>query len=410
MWIGQSINFLGDAFYDIALMWYVYAVTGSATQSGLVLVFIFLPSIVFGMWFGPLIDRTNRKPWLVLTSLLQAVAIAAFSILAMTGHFLLWAVYLISFLLATGKVAMGPAFSSSIADLVEPSFIVTANAMLQTTRQLFRILGSIAGGVVIAFISMSTAFFIDAASFIVAAIFFAMTAIPPHANAIPTQSNDHRPSIWADIKSGVTWLVTRRNLLIVLVVATISNMGLAPTNILPAMYLKKSIHAGPSALGVFDSAIGLGILLGAAWLGTKKIQRFGTWFTASIVVEGVGLAVVAMAPSLWVAIIGNFILGIAVSTAGIPLSAMFQALVPRDMRGRIGSITNASSTLSIPVTYGLVGMLGDHIGARWTYGLGAICLVGVGLAAFAVKSVRQTGLQHAYLSSSRVSKSTLPRT
>ncbi len=179
----------------------------------------------------------------------------------------------------------------------------------------------------------------------------------------------------------------------ILLAATMSNIGLAPTNVLPAMYLKKALHAGPSAFGIFDAAIGLGILLGAAWLGTKSVRRIGIWFTGSIVIEGVGLAIVGAAPALWISVLGNFILGISVSTAGVPLSTMFQSLVPGEIRGRIGSITNATSSFSIPVTYGLVGVLADHIGARWTYGWGAICLVLVGFAALTMKSVRLTGLQ-----------------
>jgi MFS transporter, DHA3 family, macrolide efflux protein len=393
IWIGQSVNFLGDSFYDIALMWYVYAVTGSATQSGLVLVFIFLPSIVFGIWFGPLIDRTNRKPWLVLTSALQAIAITGFGVLAVTGHFLLWAIYLISFLLATGEVAMGPAFTSAIPDLVSEELLVTANAMLSTTHQLFRLLGSIFGGVVIASVGMSSAFFIDAVSFAVAALYFAMTAIPLRTGDLGSSAGPGaRGSIWADIKTGTKWLTSRRNLLMILIVATISNMGLAPTNVLPAMYLKKVMHAGPTALGIFDAAIGFGVVLGAVWLGTKSIKRIGLWFTSSIVMQGVGLGIVGVAPHIWVSMVGNFILGMAVSMAGIPLSTMFQALVPRDMRGRVSSITGAVASLSIPVTYGFVGILADGIGARWTYGWGAICLVLAGMAAFAMKTVRETRL------------------
>lgn len=130
-----------------------------------------------------------------------------------------------------------------------------------------------------------------------------------------------------------------------------------------------------------------------AWLGKKSVRRIGLWFTWSIVTEGVSLGVVGAAPALWVSAFGNFILGVSVSTAGVPLSTMFQSLVPGDMRARVGSITNATSSFSIPVTYGLVGVLADHIGSRWTYGCGAICLVLVGFVALAIKSVRVTGVQ-----------------
>ncbi len=409
LWIGQSINFLGDSFYDIALIWYVYTVTHSAVQSGLVLVFTFLPSVIVGIWFGALVDKTDRKLWLVMTSVVQACAAAAFALIILTGRFRIWEVYVITFCLATGEVAFGPAWNSSMPDVVPADQLVSANAMMAFSRRLFQMLGSALGGAVIAVIGTSAAVCVDAASFLTAAWFFGRTAIPVHAR--PTVAELERnedqsvatPSLRADIVGGARWLLSQSNLVVILIVSTFSNMSLGPTNVLPAMYLQTTLHAGAEAFGLFDAAIGLGMMVSVVWIGSRDVRRAGLWLAYGLSAEALAMAIVAAAPNIWVADIGNFVLGVAVMTAGIPLTTMFQALVPQHMRGRVGGITNAVTNVSIPLTYALVGVLGDSIGARWTYGIGACCLVLCGIVAFAAPAVRNTGLP-GLASASQVSK------
>lgn len=104
------------------------------------------------------------------------------------------------------------------------------------------------------------------------------------------------------------------------------------------------------------------------------------------------LAAVALAPTVGVADLANVLLGLALICAGVPLGTVFQALVPDAMRGRVGGISSAVSSLAIPVTYAFVGVLGDAVGARGTYAIGASCLMVCALAAVSVRSVRRTHL------------------
>lgn len=390
LWIGQSINFLGDSFYDIALIWYVYAKTGSALQSGLILVCTFLPSIFFGMWFGTLIDRGDRRRWFVVTSLLQAVAAVAFGAIVENGHVHIVELYVITACLATGECAIGPILNSSIPSVVSTENIVAANAMMSFTRQLFRVLGSSLGGLAIAWVGASTAIYFDAASFIMAAILFARVSLPL---AQTDEAKEVALSVWADIKSGMKWVFSTKNLVVILIISTVSNIGLGPVNVLPAVYIRHALHAGPAQLGEFDAAIGIGMILCSLGIGLIQARRVGLWFSVSLILQGVGMAIVAVAPNFGVSLVGNVVLGGAIVTAGVPLSAVFQALIPAGMRGRIGALTSASSNVSIPITYAVVGLLGDTIGARLSYLLGALLLAACGVAALCAKSVRATQLE-----------------
>ncbi len=61
------------------------------------------------------------------------------------------------------------------------------------------------------------------------------------------------------------------------------------------------------------------------------------------------------------------------------MSTFFQVMVPTNMRGRINSISSVSFNFSIPITYGVVGILADKIGAQEVYAIGTailfICVV-----------------------------------
>ena len=146
------------------------------------------------------------------------------------------------------------------------------------------------------------------------------------------------------------------------------------------MLIRRVMHAGAGALGVFDSSIGAGLLLGGLVMGAVPPRKVGLLFAFGIGLEGLAMGVVAVSHSLLLAYAGNFVLGLGVIVANLPTSTMFQALVPSELRGRVGSIAGMLSSVAIPITYGGVGILGDAVGARWSYGLGAI-LLAAGMAA-----------------------------
>lgn len=61
LWLAQSLSVLGDRLYALAVMWVVYAATGSASLMGLVAVAESLPYIVLGT-----VGRLSRLPLLLV--------------------------------------------------------------------------------------------------------------------------------------------------------------------------------------------------------------------------------------------------------------------------------------------------------------------------------------------------------
>lgn len=389
LWVGETVSYFGDNFYDIAIMWFVFSKTGSGMQTGLVLVSSFLPQVVVGPFLGVLADRWNRKRMMQAASAIQALLTGVLTLLMILHSVAMWEIYGITILLSIVQLAYGPARAGIFPDLLDRDELMIGNALFNTSTQIARLVGSTAGGTVIAFTGPSTAIAFNALTFVVSTLFMQWVAYVP--SSVPTR-REHRASIFRDMQGGWRWLWGKKVLLILIAIGTVSNIALGPTNVLAPMLIRNVMHGNAAALGVFDACIGLGILVGGLVLGSVSAKRVGILFACGIGLQGVAMALVATASSILVAYVGNFVLGLAVVAANLPTSTLFQLLVPGEMRGRVGSISGMLSSVAIPITYGGIGIFGDAFGARWSYGFGALLLGCCMLAGVWVSSLRRLSI------------------
>ena len=64
LWQGQLVSSLGDVIYEIALGFWILAVTGSTAMMGSLMAASALPRILVAPFAGVLVDRSERK-WLL---------------------------------------------------------------------------------------------------------------------------------------------------------------------------------------------------------------------------------------------------------------------------------------------------------------------------------------------------------
>ena len=98
MWSGQTISVLGDNLYRVALAWWVLQKTGSAAVMGGVLVFSFMPTVLFSLIGGVAADRFRRPLVMLASDLLRAFVVVAVALLAFSGRLAVWHMYVASFI------------------------------------------------------------------------------------------------------------------------------------------------------------------------------------------------------------------------------------------------------------------------------------------------------------------------
>jgi DHA3 family macrolide efflux protein-like MFS transporter len=373
LWVGLTTSYIGDALYNIAIAWFVYDYTRSALQVGLILVCKFAPQILFGMFFGALVDRWNRKRLMQIADAVQVAGTGLLVISILMNTFALWQVYAVTICLSAAGALFAPARSSWVPDMVPRQQLLAANALLALSQQISRLLGAVAGGTIVAFVGIQVAILVNTFTFIVSILFIQwIRDVPMYSSR---EENDESKNLLEDIKDGLNWLARHRVLLLLVIIGTVSNIALGPTNVLPPMLIKSELQATAWELGLFEAAIALGLLAGSLLIGKISPKKAGLLFIVGLGLEGVAMAIISIATLPWIAYVGNLMLGVAVMIAALPMGTLFQTLTPSHMRGRVNSISSIAFNVSVPITYGLIGGLADSIGAQTCYMIGAGLLI-----------------------------------
>ncbi|MNW25753.1 putative bacilysin exporter BacE [compost metagenome] len=390
LWLARSGSFFGDSLYNLVISWLVYSMTGSSLQVGLVLVTKFLPQMLLGLLIGAWVDRWNKKRLMQISDICQSLLTGCLLVFMLTGQLHILHVHIITVGLSILANFFATAQNSWIPDLVQDkSQLMTANSLMSVSLQITRIFGTVMGGVLIAAIGNEGAVLINSASFIVSLIFIQLIRFNM---AVPEQASESRQSIYADIREGWQWLRSQKVLLILIALGTTSNIALGPSNVLPPMLIQKTFQGDTTALGLFNACIAIGLLLGGVFAGIYSPRRVGLSFALGLGCQGIGSLVIAMSPTFWSACLGNIILGYGVTVAVIPMSTLFQILIPSALRGRVNSISSMAFNISIPITYGGVGILGDYIGAGLCYALAGGVFILCFLAGIFNTELRQADL------------------
>jgi len=61
LWIAQFLSQFGDSVFQLAFIWLLLDLTGSKSATGLAATISYLPSLLFGIAAGLLVDRWNRR-------------------------------------------------------------------------------------------------------------------------------------------------------------------------------------------------------------------------------------------------------------------------------------------------------------------------------------------------------------
>jgi MFS family permease len=244
-----------------------------------------------------------------------------------------------------------------LASTVPREHLESAVAINSLLLQSARFIGPAIAGVLLATAGPAWVFAANAGSFL--AVIVAVALLPaPHR-----RSAQAREPVGHAIKTGLQYVLASRSISSLLALTMLTGLFAAPPLMfmLPAL-VRFRLHAGPGTLGTLTSVIGLGSLLGAAWLlGLSRRPNKGEPIVLTYLVTAIALVVVGVSKSgaLWVALAAT---GVA-RTMLSGLSTVTVAAASSDaMRARALAIWAVASAGMVPVggliTAGLASWLG----------------------------------------------------
>ncbi|MFG3405011.1 MFS transporter [Streptomyces sp. NPDC048142] len=232
--VGNAISAYGSFLNMVALNVFIYHVTGSALTTGLFMAVRLGTNVVSGFVSGRLVSLHDRKRLMVGADLTQATALLVLLLAPDGGRVaLLFALAVVSGFCSTlSQVAL----RSSVPEIVGADHRARANGLLVTGRSLAMIAGFASSGVVVAQFGYSTAFALDAATFVVSASILFLLPVRTRA------AEDERDGTGAAEKSGGgrwvsrTLLRTAPLLAVMIVIRAIDGLGSSSHNVALPIY------------------------------------------------------------------------------------------------------------------------------------------------------------------------------
>jgi len=413
LWLGQTISFIGDYFYWLAIPIMVERLTGSALQVGLSVMASALPVLLLGPVAGVFVDRWDRKRTMIVADLLRALLVLA--CLSVRTADQVWIYYVVAFSMSCISRFFFPARGATLPLIVrDTDDLLAANGLMQIVETVGLLVGPALAGFTIGLWGANVAFLVDSASFLVSAAAI-VTMTVPHTEAGRRESQATRGSfgaVWSELREGVAFLFGSRTMVGILLCLSVVQLGLGALNVVWVPYMQRTFGLGPEGLGAVDTAQGIGMALGGMLLGfvAARFSKRGMagW---SIVVIGVLFALIGVAPAWSLAslrgqvatvpmaemsvaqrlgymplmlMVYSALLGIVLIPAQSALVTTMQLAVPDLKRGRVGGALNAVTTAATLLSMAVAASLGEVVKLGMIYVVAGAIVVAAGVMGLAV--------------------------
>ncbi|MFC4427102.1 MFS transporter [Deinococcus navajonensis] len=365
--IGTAQSQFGSALAGIALSFLVLHQTGSAGQMALTLALTLLPNLLMPL-AGALVDRWPLKRPLIGAELLRGVLQLTVGGLALVwGEVPVWLVNAAAVLTGLAGLFAGPAASAAVPVLVAPDHLAQANGLLGSVGRGAWLLGTLAGGWLVATWSPPVAIVADGVSFLVMAVLLGWVALPdrPAPPSAPM-------SLWGDLQAGLQVMRRSRLLVVAPVIALLLNASLAPvTAVLPKLF--ETLGGAATGYSLFLALESAGLL--AAGLVIVKVghRRAPTrLISLGLMVTALGYAALWQWPVTGVLLPGAALLGFGFGLINIPFQTLLQQQVPQAYLGRVFGVLGMVSSTGMPLSLLLVSPLLDRFPLPAWFGLAAL--------------------------------------
>lgn len=383
LYSGQLISQIGDGLNKVALLWFVYDLTGSTLKMVAIGLLQTIPPLLIGPLIGVCLDRLPKKPVMIWVDLIRALLILSIPTLYAVDALTLERLYLLIFLTAIVSTVFGPALASAIPHIVDKSRLTAANALLQSTTNIGILLGPAISGVGIALVGAHNVLYIDAATFLMSALCLMPIRMREHtcASRWLTASS----SILQDLLHGFRFVfIQHRMVFMLMATAALYNLGASAFIFLLPVFAKQSLGVGPVELGWLWSVLGIGMLSASVclvWIRQGGLRQRLRIISGAMAVSGVAVGWLGFLQTPLTASILMLVIGGSTSLLTPVVFAMVQELTPAPLLGRVFTAFSTGGMACAMAGMAGFGWIADAIGpAMSLLGIGFVLL---GTAAFA---------------------------
>ena len=367
---GQVISVSGSWMQRVAQSWLVLELTGSGMAVGAVTAFQFLPLLVLAPFGGLIADRMDKRRVLYITQTMAGITAATLGVLVLTDVVQLWMVFALALVHGTVGSFDNPARHAFVMEMVGRSRLTNAVGLNSVLVNTARVIGPALGGALIVSVGIGICFLINSVSY----LFFIAALLLMRSGEI--ERTEPEPRRRGQLRQALAYVRSEPVLYVPLVMMGVIGLLTYEFEVVLPLLARFTFGGGADTFGAMFAAMGLGSVVGGLYTATRGDQpgRAMIWLAYGL---GGVVAIATFAPSLWVAYIALFWVGMCATAFFTLGNSVIQLNSVPEMRGRVIALRTAAILGSRPLGAPIVGWIGEHLGPRYAMGVGALAALGV---------------------------------
>jgi MFS family permease len=252
----EVVSTTGSQMTWLALPWFVLVTSGSATRMSLVVVAELLGLAALGLPGGKLLARIGAWRTMVGCDAARAPLMLVVPLLHWAGGLTFGVLLAVAFALGAFGAPYFAAQKVIVPELLgeDESLVSRANALFQGATRVTMLLGPVAGGLLIAFLSAPAVLAVDAATYVVSVVLVVLFVPRPEL----------LPADWEDqgVRRGIRFLVREPLLRVWAPVFAVGDAAWAAFFVSIPVLVVDRFDADPRVAGWLIASFGVGAVLG----------------------------------------------------------------------------------------------------------------------------------------------------
>ena len=340
--IGQLISVIGTWMQATALPYLAYRMTGRPLDLGIIGFSNTLPTLLFALPAGVLVERWDKRKVVILFQALMSVQAFGLAFLTYTGRIQLWHIVLLAFFYGSAVSVEVTARQAMLIELTGRDALPSAIALQTTAFNVGRVIGPLVAAWIISATGGEGAVFLANAIsfvFVIAGLFLAQTRFK-----VQQETNTQR-NLRGEFKEGLAYIRSNTVVMsVILMAALVGFFGIPLVQQIPALardVLKTLADTEPmvaSRTSNLYAAQGIGALiaafLAATWTSSDK-HKILLLGQVSFIIP---IILLGFTTKINIALLLLAFIGWGTVAQLVMMNTLVQTEVPDTLRGRVFSV------------------------------------------------------------------------
>ncbi len=260
LWSGQAISTVGSQVSLLAFPWLILSITHSPFLAGLIAAIRSVPSLLFGLVAGALVDRWNRRYVMIICDAGRALALGSIPVAYAFGLLTGVQLFVVAFLEGSLFIFFNSAETACLPHVVSQDQLSDALGQSMMIESLGSFIGPSLSGVfytignIVPFLADAVSYTVSVASLLFIGKQFQEERVVPRQN------------LWTEIMEGTSWLWHHTIIRFLTVMNSVLIFCCIGYTLVLLVFAQQQ-HASKIAIGLIFAAGGLGSIVGALLIG-----------------------------------------------------------------------------------------------------------------------------------------------